>query len=69
LLIELLSMKNLFQINKHMKGQDTLLEILVAYLNKKYQARNGIFQRTDPHFYPHVNLDPSRKAKRILETS
>jgi len=69
LLIDLLSMKSIVQIHKSMKGQDSLLEILVSYLNKKYQVKNGIFQRTDPHFYPQVNLDPNRKAKKILETT
>ena len=49
LLIEMTSMKNLCLLNRSLgKSQMTLLEILVAYLNKKYQVKSKMFNKTEP---------------------
>ncbi len=49
LLVDMLSIKNLCILNKQqLNPQNTLLQILVAYLNKKYQIKKNGFVKTEP---------------------
>jgi hypothetical protein len=46
----MLSLKSLFLLNKQARDAKTsLLEILVAYLNKKYQVKKNNFVTTQPN--------------------
>jgi|LakMenE01Jun11ns_1017448.scaffolds.fasta_scaffold9264412_1 hypothetical protein len=50
LLIELVSMKSLYLINKQANdSQLSLLEILVSYLHKKYLVKQKHFSTTNPN--------------------
>jgi hypothetical protein len=49
LLVDLVSLKNLCLLNKQSATpQNTLLEVLVAYLHKKYQVKKNNFAYTQP---------------------
>jgi hypothetical protein len=46
-LIKMISMKNLLYLNKHSSDpQNTILEILVGYLKKKYEQKTAFIQTT-----------------------
>jgi hypothetical protein len=50
LLVELISMKSLYTINRQANdSQPSLLEILVSYLHKKYLVKQKHFSTTNPN--------------------
>jgi hypothetical protein len=42
-----------------------LLEILVAYLNRKYELKKNSFTKTEPHFY--MRKEGEQVKKNILK--
>jgi len=57
LLIDMVSLKNLCYLNKQTKNPlSSLLEVLVSYLNKKYQGKKNTFATTQPQrSFPTMN--------------
>lgn len=74
----MLSLKSLFLLNKQARDTKTsLLEILVAYLNKKYQFKKNNFVTTQPNpSFPKLEdaiqtqkVEPPHKAKERPSSS
>ena len=66
-LVELLSLKHLCILNKkHDNNESTLIEILVAYLNRKYQVKNNYFSHTQPEgYYPPITRNAEAPKTQV----
>lgn len=51
-------MKNLFLLNKNaIDPENSLLEILISYLNKKYRVKKNQFTTTSPNIFKQNLID------------
>jgi len=51
-------MKNLFLMNKNaVDSENTLLEILISYLHKKYKVKKNNFATTQPYIFKQNLMD------------
>ena len=58
------SMKNLFLMNKNaIESENTLLEILISYLHKKYKAKNYHSATIQPNIFKQNFIDTYEEKK------